>query len=87
MNQIIKISKIVLVAALILWIVPRFFLQRVEPNQIGVRQSNMSGVLADDLAPGWHWRIPGIHKITDLPRRYIFLDYTDDSIGPQKNAH
>ncbi|MBL0219726.1 MAG: hypothetical protein IPQ07_38400 [Myxococcales bacterium] len=57
---------------------------RVAPNEIGVRQSATSGVLASDLGPGWHWRIPGLHKLIVLPSAYFMLDYTEDDNGPQK---
>ena len=68
----------------LLWLVPSIFTATVAPNEIGVRQSATSGVLADDLGPGWHWRIPGIHKLIVLPASYFMLDYTNDDKGPQK---
>src|SRR5262245_15862216 len=57
---------------------------RVEPSEIGVRVSATSGVSDTDLGPGWHWRIPGLHKLTVLPSSYFMLDYTKDDKGPQK---
>ena len=85
MKKIIKISKTIIIGTLILWILPSIFLIKVAPDTIGVRQSNISGVLEEDLGPGWHWRIPGIHKITMLSRSYTFLDYTTDNVGPQES--
>lgn len=73
------------IAALLLWIVPSMFLATVEPGEIGVRQSALSGVLEEDLQPGWHWRIPGLHKVIDLPSHYEFLDYTADDVGRQES--
>ena len=76
MSRLAKIAKVAVIGALILWIVPAVFTARVQPNEIGIRQSAMSGVLAEDLGPGWHWRIPGIHKLIVLPSSYFMLDFT-----------
>ncbi|MDB4960382.1 MAG: band 7 protein [Myxococcales bacterium] len=84
MNTLVKIAKGIVIAAVILWIFPSLFTLRVEPSGIGVRQSATSGVLAEDLGPGWHWRVPGVHKLIVLPSSYFMLDYTSDSGGPQK---
>ncbi|HSR97108.1 MAG TPA: SPFH domain-containing protein [Kofleriaceae bacterium] len=80
----VQIAKVVVIGALALWIVPAVFTAGIAPNEIGVRTSAVSGVLADDLAPGWHWRLPGVHKLTRLPSSYFMLDYTNDDRGLQK---
>jgi hypothetical protein len=84
MNTLVKISKVIVIGALVLWILPAMCLGRVEPSEIGVRQSAMSGVHDEDQAPGWHWRVLAIHKLIVLPSTYFMLDYTDDDKGPQK---
>ncbi len=84
MNALVKVSKIAVVVILALWLLPMLFTLRVEPSEIGVRQSATSGVLDEDLGPGWHWRIPGVHKLIVLPSSYFILDYTTDNKGPQK---
>jgi SPFH domain / Band 7 family len=83
-GRLVQIAKIIVIGAVVLWIVPALFLAGVAPNEIGVRTSAVSGVLGDDLGPGWHWRIPAIHKLTLLPSNYFMLDYTNDDKGPQK---
>jgi SPFH domain / Band 7 family len=83
-NALVKLAKVVVIGALVLWIVPALFTASVAPNEIGVRTSAASGVLATDLEPGWHWRLPGIHKLIFLPSNYFMLDYTNDDKGPQK---
>lgn len=85
MKALANVSKVIVIVALAVWIVPLLFTMRVAPNEIGVRQSATSGVLASDLGPGWHWRIPGVHKLIVLPSSYFMLDYTADSVGPQKS--
>ena len=84
MSALIKIAKVVVIAAIVLWIFPALFTLRVEPSEIGVRQSAASGVLAEDLGPGWHWRIPGVHKLIVLPSYFFILDYSGDQTGAQK---
>ncbi len=83
MNQLVKMSRAIVIAALLLWLVPAIFTARVSPSEIGVRQSAITGVLAEDLNPGWHWRIPGIHKLILMPSVYFMLDFTNDDQGPQ----
>jgi hypothetical protein len=83
-SRFVRVSKIVVFGALALWIIPALFIATVAPNEIGVRTSAVSGVLADDLGPGWHWRLPAVHKLILLPSSYFMLDYTNDDKGPQK---
>jgi hypothetical protein len=81
---LVNISKVFVIGALAIWLLPLIFTLRVAPGEIGVRQSATSGVLAADLGPGWHWRIPGVHKLIVLPSSYFVLDFTEDDRGPQK---
>jgi SPFH domain / Band 7 family len=83
-NTAVKLSRLIVLAALGLWIIPALFVARIEPSAIGVRTSAVSGVLDEDLGPGWHWRVPGVHKMIQLPSPYFMLDYTGDDKGPQK---
>lgn len=79
-----NLLRIFVVGVLVLWLTPKFFFATVDPDTIGVRQSNFSGVYEEDLGPGWVLRIPGVHKIIEVPRRFEFLDYTNDDLGPQE---
>ena len=81
---LVRAAKIVVIGSIALWILPALFTAAVAPNEIGVRTSAVSGVLAEDLAPGWHLRLPGVHKLLVLPSSYFMLDYTNDDRGPQK---
>jgi hypothetical protein len=83
-NGLIRVSKIIVIGALALWIIPALFTTTIGPNEIGVRQSATSGVLDEDLGPGWHLAIPGVHKIIKVPSNYFMLDFTSDDKGPQK---
>lgn len=84
MIPLLKVARVVVVLALVLWLVPAVFTAGVGPNEIGVRQSAASGVYHDDLGPGWHMRVPGMHKMIRLPSNYFVLDFTEDDVGPQK---
>ncbi len=84
MKALVNLAKLIVIGGVLLWLVPVLFLSGVGPHQIGVRQSAVSGVLDEDLEPGWHWGVPGLHKMIRLPSNYFMLDYTDDDKGPQK---
>ena len=79
-----NLIRLFVVGVFVLWLGPKFFFATIDPDTIGVRQSNFSGVFEEDLGPGWALRIPGIHKIIEVPRRFEFLDYTNDDMGPQE---
>ena len=78
MKTLTRISQVIVIATLIMIVLPWLFLSKVPPGMIGVRQSATSGVDKQDLGPGFHWRIPGVHKVILLPRGYFFLNYTED---------
>src|SRR5690606_23460302 len=80
----VRICQFTLLALVFLWIAPTCFISTVPMGKIGVRSSNMSGVLEDDLEPGWTLDVAGVHALTLLPSHYLFLDYgTDDGQGLQ----
>jgi len=84
MKSLSRILKLFVVGVVLMWLVPRVLFETIAPDTIGVRQSNFSGVYEEDFDPGWALRIPGIHKIIEVPRRFEFLDYTNDDVGPQE---
>lgn len=84
MSTLTSVLKWFVVGVVIIWLAPKFCFATVEPDDIGVRQSNFSGVHTEDLGPGWALRLPGVHKIIELPRRYEFLSYTNDDESPQE---
>lgn len=84
MNAISRILRLFVVGVVVLWLSPKFCFSTIDPDKVGVRQSNFSGVLAEDLGPGWVLRVPGVHKIIEVPRRYEFLAYTNDDESPQE---
>lgn len=60
----------------------------VPPNYIGVRQNNFAipGVLragyeSDGLLPGRHWALPGISRVTLVPRDFLLIDINSDDLG------
>jgi SPFH domain/Band 7 family protein len=79
-----RFARLITVFTLLCWIVPTVCTVTVPPDEVGVRQSNFSGVSQEDVEPGWAWRIPGVHSIITLPKHYEYLDYTSDEVGPQQ---
>lgn len=73
----IRLAKILVLAAFALFLVPTCTVTTVPLGYVGVRSSNMSGVLQEDLGPGWHLDVPTLHRTTLLPSSYQFLDYID----------
>ncbi len=84
MNGLSRVLRWFVIGIVVMWLAPKFCFATVEPDDIGVRQSSVSGVLDEDLGPGWVLRIPGVHKIIEVPRRYEFLSYTNDDESPQE---
>ncbi|HSD87004.1 MAG TPA: SPFH domain-containing protein [Kofleriaceae bacterium] len=82
MKALVKASKVLVLVTLLTWVIPALFTSGVGPHEIGIRQSAASGVLDEDLGPGWHWRIPGLHKMIRLPSNYFVLDFTAEGNKP-----
>jgi regulator of protease activity HflC (stomatin/prohibitin superfamily) len=80
-TKMTRLAMFFCVGVLALWIVPSVLFTTIEPGTVGVRQSALSGVSAEDLEPGWRVRIPGIHKVIVLPSHYIMLEYVSDDSG------
>ena len=85
MKALVRASQVIVIVGLALWVVPWLFLDTVPPGKVGVRQSAVSGVTDEDLEPGWHWAVPGLHKMIYLPTAYFFLDYDKTSKGLQSS--
>ncbi len=83
-DTIRRLARGIALSFIALWFVPLLCTVTVPPDQIGVRQSNFSGVAEEDHEPGWALRIPGVQRIILLPKRYGYLDYTSDDAGPQQ---
>jgi regulator of protease activity HflC (stomatin/prohibitin superfamily) len=78
-----RFARLATVLVLVMWLVPLMCTVTVRPDEVAVRQSNFSGVSESDIEPGWAWRIPGMHRIITLPKRFEYLDYTTDEVGVQ----
>ena len=51
MTALIRLSKVIVIATLVAWLIPRMLSARIPPGTIGVRQSAISG--ASVSARGW----------------------------------
>jgi hypothetical protein len=72
--QLCKYSVLVLLASLTVWCGG---ITNVDAGKIGVRYNNWSGINQEDLEPGLHWNVIGIHRTHELPSDYKFLSYVD----------
>jgi len=77
MSTITRVSQIICLTAVTLLIAPTCFISTVPLGTIGVRSSSFSGVLEQDLGPGWHLSLATVHNLTLLPSRYLFLDFDE----------
>lgn len=70
-----RIIEIVCVLFLLAWVIPKFFLIRIEPWEIGVRRSLTGGISEEDFGLGWQLRVPFLHTYYRMPRTVQYLDY------------
>ncbi|HEX2731845.1 MAG TPA: SPFH domain-containing protein [Polyangiaceae bacterium] len=47
----------------------------VEVGFVGVRYNNALGLQKEDLEPGYHVEVPGMHRVWRLPSSYLFITY------------
>lgn len=79
----LRVIRIASIAYLAIWLLPKLILTRVEPWEIGVRQSLLGGISEQDFGLGYHFSLVGLHKFHHLPRTLRYLDYND---GPGAEA-
>ena len=78
MDKLSNASKWFVVAFLALLVVRGMLVTNVSLGKVGVRRSNVGGVVDKDLDPGWRLDVVGLHKIIELPSTYEFLDFLDN---------
>lgn len=77
MDKLSQLCKYFVLGFFALLILRGLMIHNVEMGHVGVRRSNVGGVLDQDLAPGWRLEVAGLHKVVELPSTYQFLDFTD----------
>jgi regulator of protease activity HflC (stomatin/prohibitin superfamily) len=75
MQKIVSLCKWFVIAVIGVLIVRGMLLDNVDLGKVGVRRSNIGGVVERDLGPGWRLELIGIHKIIELPSTYQFLSF------------
>ena len=75
-KPLVKICRAFLIAIGLAVALHACTLTTVKPGYVGVRYNNVSGLLEEDLGPGWHAQIKGLQTVWRLPARYLFLNYT-----------
>jgi regulator of protease activity HflC (stomatin/prohibitin superfamily) len=75
-TKLVRFCRIFVILAGLVLIARGLLLTRVPPGNVGVRYSNAGGLSEQDLEAGWHWELPGLQRISLLPSKYLFLNYT-----------
>lgn len=75
MSRIVNLACIILI---VLWMLPSVFMTKIDPWQLGVRQSIFGGVHEEDFGLGYHFAVTGVHRFHRLPATTQFLDFNDD---------
>ncbi|NVB39781.1 SPFH domain-containing protein [Pseudenhygromyxa sp. WMMC2535] len=75
MQALNKICRVFVLVFLVLLVIRGLLIANVELGEVGVRRSNVAGVVEQDLDPGWQLEVIGLHKIVTLPGTYQFLDF------------
>lgn len=75
-KKFVRICRYIVIITGVVLIARGLLLTRVPPGTVGVRYSNAGGLSEQDLEVGWHWELPGLQRISLLPSKYLFLNYT-----------
>ncbi|MEM7676285.1 MAG: SPFH domain-containing protein, partial [Myxococcota bacterium] len=81
-----RIISTVCIVFLLLWMLPKLFLVRIDPWKIGVRRSLTGGITEQDFDFGYQLRIPFIHSYYHLPRTLNYLDYLSTGQAGEQGA-
>lgn len=73
-----KVVNVVCIAFLVLWLLPKGLLVRIDPWEIGVRRSLTGGITEQDFHFGYQYSLPLVHSWYRMPRTLQYLDYNDD---------
>ena len=79
MDKIVTLCKWFVIVVVTVLVVRGMLVDNVELGKVGVRRSNIGGVVERDLEPGWRFELVGIHKIIQLPSTYQFLNFLDQN--------
>ena len=64
------------------WLFPKACLERIDPDEIGVRRSLTGGISEEDFGVGYHLSLPLWHRWYALPGTVHYLDFSSDTGEP-----
>ncbi len=73
-----KLVNVVCISFLILWLLPKLLLVRIDPWEIGVRRSLTGGITEEDFHFGYQFSLPLLHSWYRMPRTLQYLNYNDE---------
>lgn len=73
-----KIINIVCAVFLVMWLIPKLLVDRIEPWEVGVRRSLTGGITETDFGTGYHFALPVVHSFYRLPRTLRYLSFNSD---------
>ena len=76
MTHVVQLSRVYVLAVLVLIALRSCALTEVEAGTVGVRYNSALGLHKEDLPPGYHVQISGLQSVYRLPSKYLQLNYT-----------
>jgi regulator of protease activity HflC (stomatin/prohibitin superfamily) len=74
-----RVARYIVLGLAALVVVRLVALTDVEVSTVGVRYNNALGLQKQDLEPGFHVEVPGMHRVWRLPANYLFITYGSGS--------
>lgn len=81
-----KIISAICILFLFLWMLPKLFLVRIEPYEIGVRRSLTGGIADEDFNFGYNFSLPLMHTWYRMPRAIQYLDYNNENKNAEERS-
>jgi regulator of protease activity HflC (stomatin/prohibitin superfamily) len=75
--KLVRNSALVLAALLV---IRALVVTNVDVGFVGVRYNNALGLQKQDLQPGYHIEVPGLHRVWRLPSSYLLITYAGPDI-------
>ncbi|MDH5673583.1 MAG: SPFH domain-containing protein [Myxococcales bacterium] len=79
-ERLVRYSRIYVIALGCVLMARACLLTEVEAGTVGVRYNNAFGLHKQDLKPGFHLEVSGLHRVWRLPSNYLQIRYTQQDV-------